>query len=145
MDWREDALADARAIKQHFATKFGWRPSVAATPEAIDVFVRLRGRRLGQREYALRLRYLSDWQIAGRREAFVDPTDHTRDGPGHWPPDGTIRGVNSDYRPLPSGPICPCVCLRGVYGYHSVLHPNERPDGTTLTNFLLELQAVIDE
>jgi hypothetical protein len=143
--WHEDALADAGTVKQHFDAKYGWRPLVTHTADAVDVVVHLHGGRLGQRHYALRLRYLPDWQVAGRREAFVDPDDHSRDGPEHWPPDGMIRGVNPVYRAQPNGALCPCVCLRGVYGYHSILHPNERPDGIPLLNFLLELQAVIDE
>jgi len=39
----------------------------------------------------------------------------------------------------------PAMCLMGVWGYHSVLHASERPDGTTLIGFLLELQGVLDE
>ena len=145
MGWREAALDEARGLKPHFLDKYHWRPTVVETDDAVDVVVRLQGRRLAGRGYALRLRYQADWQVAGRREAFVDPDDHARCGLEHWPPDQAIRGVNPSHRPQPAGPVVPCICLRGVYGYHSVLHANERPTGATLLGFLLELQAVIDE
>lgn len=145
MDWREIALAETRTLKPYFLEKHGWRPVIVEASDIVDVIVCLHGRRFAAREYALRLRYLPDWQVAGRREAFVDPSDHTSDGLEHWPPDQTIRGINPAYRPQPNGPVLPCVCLHGVYGYHSILHPNERATNTTLLGFLLELQAVIDE
>jgi hypothetical protein len=135
--WREAALAEVRGLKPHFVTKYMWTPVVTETNEAVDIVLTLSGKALGDRRHALRLRYLSDWENGGRRETFVDPEDHTVEGRQHWPGAG-IRGVNPDHQP-------PCICLRGVYGYHSVLHTNERPTGTTLLGFLLELQAVIDE
>jgi hypothetical protein len=138
MDWREAALGDVRGLKPHFADKYGWRPVVTETDDAVELVVTLTGERLGERAYALRLRYLPDWQAAGRREAFVDRNDSACEDVSHWPPDQAVRGVNPNHQP-------PCICLRGVYGYHSVLHANERPGGTTLLGFLLELQAVIDE
>jgi hypothetical protein len=139
MDWREAALAEVRGLKPHFVAKYGWNPVVSETPDGpVDLVVTIGGKRLGDRAYALRLRYLPDWQIAGRREAFVDPDDHTSEDLANWPPADTVRGVNPNHNP-------PCICLRGVYGYHSVLHTNERPTGTTLLGFLLELHAVIDE
>jgi hypothetical protein len=139
MEWREAALAEVRGLKPHFADKHGWNPVVTETDDqTVDLVVTLTGGRLGARVYALRLRYLSDWQVAGRREAFVDLDDHSAEGPAHWPPDQAVRGVNPRHAP-------PCICLRGVYGYHSILHANARPTGTTLLGFLLELQAVIDE
>jgi hypothetical protein len=136
--WREAALDEVRGLKPHFATKHGWKPVVTETADVIDLVVTLSDGRLGTREYALRLRYVADWQVAGRREAFVDPADHAVEGTTHWPPDQAVRGVNPNHQP-------PCICLRGVYGYHSVLHTNERPTGTTLLGFLLELEAVINE
>ena len=145
MEWRTVALADINGLKRHWVEKHGWRPEIADSDEVVDVFVCLSGRRLGEKAYVLRIRYQSDWQTAGRREAFVDPDDHAREGIEFWPPEQTIRGVNPNYRPQVPGPVIPCICLRGVWGYHSVLHSTERPDGTTLLGFLLELQEVIDE
>lgn len=141
--WREAALAEVRGLKPHFIAKHGWNPELVAEGGAdadgpVDLIITLHGRRLGERVYALRLRYQEDWQLAGRREAFVDPSDHAAEGSAFWPPDGAVRGINPHNNP-------PAVCLRGVYGYHSVLHTNERPTGTTLLGFLLELQAVLDE
>ena len=137
-EWHEAALREARGLKPHFAAKHGWDPVVTETNASVDVVVTLTGGPLGEKSYALRLRYLEDWQLAGRREAFVDPADHAAEGLDYWPVSGALRGVNPQHQP-------PCICLRGVYGYHSVLHPTERPNGTTLLGFLLELQAVIDE
>jgi hypothetical protein len=145
MDWRQTALAEANAVKAAFAERHGWAPVVDVGEEAVDLFVRLHGKHLGEKTYLLRLRYLPDWQLAGRRESFVDPDDRSREGREFWPPAAAVRGVNPDYQPDPGAPVMPCVCLRGVYGYHSVLHTNERPDNTTLLRFLLELQGVIDE
>jgi hypothetical protein len=138
MKWREAALAEARGLKPHFVIKHGWNPEVHEVDDAVDLVVSLTGGRLGERIYALRLRYVPDWEVAGRRETFVDPTDHALEGVQHWPADQQVRGV------LPMH-TTPAICLRGVYGYHSVLHPNERPTGTTVLSFLLELQGVIDE
>jgi hypothetical protein len=145
LDWRGAALVDINGLKRHWVEKHRWRPETAVADEVVDVFVHLCGKRLEGREYVLRLRYQPDWQTAGRREAFVDPTNHGRDGLEFWPPENTIRGINPNHRPQPLGSVVPCICLRGAWGYHSVLHSNERPDGTTLLGFLLELQGVIDE
>lgn len=138
MDWREAAHREVRSLKPHFVEKYGWDPQVTETDDAIDVVFTLRGKNLGDRVYALRLRYLPDWEDAGRREAFVDPDNPTVEGLEHWPPANTVRGVNPQHAPR-------CICLRGVFGYHSVLHSNERSNGATLLNFLLELQGVIAE
>ncbi len=125
--------------KPHFVQKYGWSPAVHdEVPDRIDLVVRLAGKRLNNRSYALRIRYQQDWEFAGRREAFVHPEDHESEGIDHWPPANAIRGVNPRHSP-------PCICLRGAFGYHSVLHPSERPSATTLLGLLLELQGVINE
>jgi hypothetical protein len=36
------------------------------------------------------------------------------------------------------------ICLRGVWGYHSVLHTDKSMEGATLLLFLVELQEVLD-
>lgn len=145
MTWREAAVVDALGLKPHFVRRHGWAPRVSEGSGHVDLVVSLRGHRLPGRRFALRLRYLPDWQAAGRREAFVDPSNPDVEGSRFWPPEGAIRGVNPNYRPTGIGEVVPCVCLRGVFGYHSVLHANERPTGTTALGFLLELQAVMDE
>src|SRR4051794_890115 len=136
-EWREAALSEVRGLKPHFVAKHGWNPMIVADANEgedgpVDVLITLRGPRLADQVYALRLRYLEDWQVAGRREAFVDPTDPATEGVVHWPAANTVRGINPQHNP-------PAICLRGVYGYHSVLHTEQRPDGTTLLCFLLEL------
>ena len=143
-DWREEALDEIEALKPYWIYKHGWDPRVVEGDDAVDLFVHLRGMRLGGETYLLRLRYQSDWQTAGRREAFVDPKQSSQAGLEFWPPEG-IRGINPKHRPDPEGPIVPCICLRGAWGYHSLLHANENAEGTSLLTFLLELQEVIDE
>jgi len=144
VEWVDRALAEIDGLKRHWVKKYGWAPrrtvqrDDAAKPTAVDLYVDLRGRRLGDKTYVLRLRYLPDWQVAGRREAFVDPSGPAEPDVASWPPSGSVRGINPNNAP-------PVICLRGVWGYHSVLHSNERPDGSTLLGFLLELQKVIDE
>jgi hypothetical protein len=150
VDWREAALDEIQKLKLRWSERFRWEPcyvEVKGPPGegedegsivAIDLYIRLRGRRLGERTYLLRLQYLPDWQVAGRREAFLNPDDPTQEGTSFWPPNGTVRGINPANNP-------PAICLRGAWGYHSVLHPAERPTGTTLNGLLLELQKVVDE
>jgi hypothetical protein len=136
--WREDAHAEIDGLKPHFVSKHGWSASVVEPQGAdvLDLIVTLVSRRLGGRVLAVRLRYQPDWQVAGRREAFVDHHDVSREGLEHWP--RGVRGVNPEHNP-------PCICLRGVWGYHSVLHADQPMGDTTLLGFLLELQAVLDE
>lgn len=142
MGWREDARAEIDGLKPYFVSKHGWSPRVIE-PEGediLDLIVTFTSRRLGGRVLALRLRYQPDWQAAGRREAFVDPTDPSRDGLEHWPPaaEPNVRGVNPQHNP-------PCICLRGAWGYHSVLHAGQPMGDSTLLGLLLELQTVLDE
>jgi hypothetical protein len=136
--WREEALEEITNLKPYWVDKHDWRPDQVVSDEVLDLFVRMRSGLLGGREFLLRLRYLSDWQTAGRRETFVNPAERTQEGTGFWPPHDSVRGVLPQHQP-------PAICLKGVWGYHSVLHPAERPDGTTLLGFLLELQGVLDE
>jgi hypothetical protein len=139
MGWREDARAEIDGLKPHFVAKYGWSPRVVEPDgtDWLDLIVTFVSKRLGGRVLALRLRYQPDWQIAGRREEFVDPREPSREGLEHWPPPG-VRGINPEHNP-------PCICLRGVWGYHSVLHSDTPMGDTTLLGFLLELQAVLDE
>lgn len=143
MDWREAALAEATSLKAYHVDKYGWKPEVVETAaEVIDLFVHLRGRRFPDQQYVLRLRYQPDWQAAGRREAFVDPENRDVAGREFWPPEG--NGLNPNY-PW-NGVVTPVMCLRGVWGFHSVLHtdrPMEKED-PGLLHFLVELQKVMD-
>ncbi len=143
MGWREAALAEATSLKPYYVGKYGWKPEVVdAGAEVIYLFVHLRGRRFPDQEYLLRLRYQPDWQKAGRREAFVDADDRDQAGPEFWPPQGAP--LNPTY--MHNGVLTPAICLRGVFGFHSVLH-TERPMETEdagLLHFLVELQKVMD-
>lgn len=142
MGWREDARAEIDGLKGYWVSKCGWSPRVIEPEgqELLDLIVTLGSKRLPGRVLALRLRYQPDWQIAGRREAFVDPDEPASDGLEHWPParDPNVRGVNPEHDP-------PCICLRGVWGYHSVLHADRPMGDSTLLDFLLALQWVLDE
>jgi hypothetical protein len=140
-DWRADALAEIAALKAYYVETYGWQPEVVETEEAVDLFVRLRGRRFPDKEYLLRLRYRPDWKTASRREAFVDPADRDYADPKFWPPEG--NGLNPNY--AHNGRPTPVICLRGVWGFHSVLHTDQpMNESATLQHFLVELQRVMD-
>ena len=135
MDWRNVAKAEIDGLKPYFVEKHHWRPRIVESEDTIDLFVTLASRRHPERVYGLRLRYQDDWRTAGRRETFVNPDHPVRDGIQHWP-EG-ISGVNPNNKP-------PCICIRGMWGYHSVLH-RDRPMGdSTLLHLLLELQTMLD-
>jgi hypothetical protein len=139
-DWRKEARAEIAALKPYYVRKHGWQVEIAENEKAVDLFVRLRGRRYPNKEFLLRLHYLPDWQEAGRREAFVDPDDRAHADPEFWP--SAESPLNPNYQH--NGKLTPVICLRGVWGYHSVLHPGEPMDGATLLLFLVELQEVLD-
>lgn len=140
MGWREDARGEIDGLKAHFVSKYGWSPRVIEpedeNEDVFDLVATLRSKRLGGGIFALRLRYLPDWQVAGRREAFVDLSDPSLEGHQHWPRD--VQAIKPEHNP-------PCICLRGVWGYHSVLHADRPMGDSTLLGFLLELQQVLDE
>jgi hypothetical protein len=143
MNWKEAAAADVASLKPRFAEKYKWRPEVHIEDDRVDLDIRLTGKRVGGKEYVLRLRYLSDWEKVGRREDFVNPERSDESGRRFWPPKETVRGVNPEYQH--NGVVTPSICIKGVFGYHSVLHSAEPPDGTTLTWFLVHLQAAFNE
>jgi hypothetical protein len=140
--WREDARSEIQGLKTYFVVKHGWSPELVEPEkeERLDLLVAFTSKRLGGRRLLLRLRYLPDWQDAGRREAFVDPDDPSREGLEHWPPaqNPNVPAVNPQHNP-------PCICLRGTWGYHSVLHVDRPMGDSTLINLLLELQVVLDK
>ena len=142
MTWKEDARAEIEGLKPYFVTKYGWAPRTAepSGQEMLDLFLTFTSKRLGGRVFGLRLRYLPDWQVAGRREAFVNPQQASEEGPEYWPPAAgtTVRGINPRHNP-------PVICLRGTWGYHSVLHADRPMGDSTLLTLLLELQRVFDE
>ena len=138
--WREEARAEVSSIKDHWATKYGWEPSVDEPPgaEFIDLFVHLTPERVTSDEgsdakYLLRLRYMDDFVTAGRREQFVDPSDRLREGPEFWPPG---RGFNPKRHP-------PAICLEGTYGFHSDLHRERDGKLANINRLLLEIQRCI--
>ncbi len=140
MNWREAALADAASINPRFVKKYGWQPRLDDShDDYIDLFLHLRGKKLGDHEYLLRLRYLEDWQKAGRREDFANPDKSEEVGRPFWPPLNTVNGVNPDHQPVPA------ICLKGVYGYHSVLHANDPMSEAPVGRFLLELQKACNQ
>jgi hypothetical protein len=139
--WRQDARAEIEGLKPYFMKKYGWVPRIVEPDgqEMLDLYVTFRSKRLGGRLLALRLRYLLDWQVAGRREAFVSPQDPADEGLANWPPQtANVRGINPQHDP-------PVICLRGAWGYHSVLHADQPMGDSTLLTLLLELQVVLDE
>jgi len=143
VDWKEAATEDVASLKSRFANKYKWQPEVQSDDGRLDLYIRLTGKRLNGKQYLLRLRYLPDWEKVGRREDFVNPEQPEEFGRRFWPPNGAVRGINPDYDR--NGVITPSICIKGVFGYHSVLHAAEPPDGTSLTWFLVHLQAAINE
>ena len=138
MGWRQDAQAEIEGLKPHFVSKYGWAPRIVESDsqDVLDLYVTFCSKRLDGRVLVLRLRYLPDWQVAGRREAFVSPQDPAVEGITHWP--ANVRGINPQHDP-------PVICLRGAWGYHSVLHAGQPMGDSTLLTLLLELQVVLNE
>lgn len=138
--WRDSTLAEIGELKPRLVHRHGWNPQVIEHDDSIDLFVHLRGTRTPEMAYVLRLRYLADWQIAGRREAFVDPDHPDIAGSEFWPPEGD--GLNPNY--MHQNLITPVICLRGTWGFHSVLHTDRPMDGTPLLILLVELQSILN-
>lgn len=146
--WREAARSEISALKPYYVEKNGWHLEVDDRDNALDLFVSMTGKHLHGRRYELRLRYLPDWQVAGRREAFVDPDARENSGPRYWPAKGDPPILIQDAPLNPNyqhnGSLTPVICLRGVWGYHSVLHADQSAEGHPLLRFLVELQEVLD-
>lgn len=138
MAWKEEAREEIEALKTYFVEKHGWAPRTVDRDDgdSLDLFVTFTSRRLDGRRFVLRLRYQPDWKVAGRRETFVNPDDPEREGIEHWPVG--ISGINPQHNP-------PCICLRGAWGYHSVLHTDRPMGDSSLLNLLVELQEVFDQ
>lgn len=133
MDWVDAALAEIDGLSDRLVLRHAWAPSVGRGADHLDLFVWIR-RRAGA-DHVLRVRYLADWRVAGRREDFVDPEDFTQAGPCWWPQG--VHGVNAAHGP-------PCICLRGFWGFHSVLHPGGEPAARPLGVMLRDLQTQMD-
>jgi hypothetical protein len=109
---------------------------MAWTDEGLDLFVRLRRGSTDGETFILRLRYCTDWKVAGRRESFVNPDNFAKAGREWWPRE--VSGINPDHNPTPA------ICLPGCWGFHSVLHTDRR-DVTehTLNEILRNLQTMM--
>ena len=131
MRWSDAATEEIAGLNPRLFEKHGWAPAVSRTGDHVDLFAsfRIGSSRAG---HVLRLRYLEDWQAAGRRETFVNPADLAQEG-GEWWPRG-VAGVNPDHSP-------PAICLHGFWGFHSVLHPGGAPAERPLSAMLRDLQT----
>lgn len=128
-------MDDIASLKASWVMKHRWAASAAQVTDATDLYIEFRRKREPDRRYVLRLRYQSGWKGAGRREEFVNPSDYSDCGPQYWPQN--VDGINPTHNP-------PAICLKGSWGYHSVLHTGESAEGTSLNRFLKELQQVMD-
>ena len=134
---RGRARRGALGLKPHFVAKYRWAPVVIDTEEAVDIVVTLSGKALGDRPQALRLRHLPDWEIAGRRETFVDPEDHAVEGRQFWPSNG-IRGITPT--------ICrPASACAGSTAITPSCTATSAQRARCLLGFFLELEAVTGE
>lgn len=137
--WRDKARLEISSIKPTWAERFGWAPLLREKECAVDLYVRLCRHAASEgpaRAYVLRLRYESDYETAGRGEAFVNPEKWEEEGPQYWPVG--VRGFNPSRTP-------PAICLEGTRGFHSDLHRERDGRRANLNRLLLELQRCIDE
>lgn len=140
--WREKALAEIQGIKAVWASRYGWDPETREREGDIDLYVRFARRGPGTppgeevvERFVLRLRYQSDFDTAGRREAFVNPEDLDEEGPQFWP--SAISGINPGNNP-------PAICLEGTWGFHSVLHRERDGRRASLNRLLMEIQQCLN-
>jgi hypothetical protein len=139
-DWREKALHEIGSIKPFWIAKYGWNPSFTDCDDHIDLYVRFARRSSGTEcqaasEFVLRLRYQSDFETAGRREAFVNPKNLEEEGTQFWP-EGA-RGVNPKQAPA-------TICLEGTWGFHSHHHRDRDGRVARLNRLLLELEQCLN-
>jgi hypothetical protein len=138
-EWRQKALAEIKTIKPAWAAKYGWDPEVREDDGCIDLVVRLTRRAASTRppsRFVLRLRYQSDFETAGRREAFVNPENLAEEGPQFWP--SGVRGFNPTNSPA-------TICLEGTWGFHSFHHRERDGRRANLNRLLLEIQKCLNE
>lgn len=133
--WRGAALAEIRGIKTQWADRYGWCPHLRRGKDHLDLLVTFTRRRPEPSQaFVLRLRYGSDFKIAGRREEFVDPKDPSKGGPEYWPKN--MRGVAMRDRPY--------LCLEGTWGFHCVLHPERPAQRASLNRLLMEIEKCLN-
>ena len=128
----------ARAAFAEVRLKARLAPAVTETDAAVDLVVTLAGRRLRDRAYALRLRY-QPRSPAAARHSSIPATARATAGVRHLATRQAIRGITRRTRRRASA------CQASTATTLRWTQANERPDGTTLLGFLLELPGVIDE
>jgi hypothetical protein len=136
-EWRERARKEIEGIKPYWNEQYGWDPHLEDGLDAIDLFVRFSEAQPSgatPRTYLLRLRYQSDFETAGRREAFVNPDKRTEEAPGFWPSSGggVFRSNESQ------------ICLEGTFGFHSHLHRERDGRVANLNRLLMEIQKILN-
>lgn len=134
MDWRETAHGEIQSIKPHWVQRYGWSPSLRECGEHIDLYVHLNSCTL-ERTFVLRLRYEHDFELAGRREDFVDPDNLQVEGAQFWP--AGVSGFNPGNNPR-------TICLEGTWGFHSLHHKERDPGAANLNKLLMEVQKCIN-
>ena len=133
-NWREDALAEISSIKCRWADRYDWRPYVVEGDDYIDLHIQFSStKQLGP--FLLRLRYQPDFQIAGRRETFVDSGDGVTEGQQFWPAGSAFKAGNNP----------PAICLEGTWGFHSSLHRDRDGKQASLNKLLMEIQRCLDQ
>lgn len=143
MDWREKVRAEIYSLQLAWAEKYGWNPQVREHDEWIDLYVqftsqsaRSNGPPVPPHQFVLRLRYRSDFETAGRQEAFVNSKNWEEEGPHFWPTGA--RGINPTSTP-------PFICLEGTWGFHSVHHRERDGRRANLNKLLIEIQKCLNE
>ncbi len=148
--WREKALAEIRSIKPHWAAKYEWGPEVKEQDDRIDVYAHFtqRSKKAGgssektgdspgkPKRFVLRLRYKSDFETAGRLEAFVNPENLEEEGSQYWP--SGVSGFNPTGSP-------PSICLEGTWGFHSFHHRERDGRRANLNKLLMEIQKCLNQ
>lgn len=123
-------MDDIAGMSSVWIDKYGWVPRVVESEDHIDVYLNFQ--QPDRRTYLLRLRYESDFQEVGRREAFCNPENPDEVGVEHWPPEGGAFKRSRE-----------AICIPGTFGYHRKLHAddNRHPlEATTLGELAHRIQ-----
>ena len=140
LTWRDKALAEIAGIKPHRVLRYGWQPRVVETDGYVDLFIRFTRRTPKPDDHGsvflLRLRYMPDYETAGRQEAFCNPNESAEEGEKFWPKG--MRGVTSA-----NGR--PGLCLVGTWACHSVHHRDRDGRAASLNRLLWEIQRCLNE
>jgi len=149
-EWCENALAEIRSIRPHWAAKYEWSPEAKERNCWIDLYIHFtqRSKKAGgssektgdspekPKRFVLRLRYKSDFETAGRLEAFVNPDNLEEEGSQYWP--SGVTGFNSTNSP-------PTICLEGTWGFHSFHHKDRDGRRANLNKLLMEIQKCLNK